>query len=158
MDSRKFTSNGFSLIEVLVSVIIIAVGLLGIAALQSNAIRFNHSAELRSIAVLQANNMVDRLYANSPGVKAGSYNNLSGIPSSPGCTICSPAEIATIDIHDWNTTNAALLPSGQGTVVRTGSKFTITVRWDGIRSGATGTACSGDLDVDLSCLIVEVQL
>lgn len=150
--------QGLSLIEVLISVVVLAIGLLGIAALQSNAVKYNHSAQLRSIAIAQANNMIDRMYANHAAVDAGSYNNVSGIPADPGCTSCSASQIAQYDARVWNTNNALLLPSGQGTVVKNADRWLVTLRWDGNRSGATGLGCSGNTDIDLSCLILEIKL
>ena len=151
--------QGFTLIEVLVSVFVLAVGLLGLAALQASAIRYNDSAQLRSMAVFQAQNMIDRMRANPEGISAGSYNSLSGTPSqAPNCTTCSPADAAQRDLYQWNTANGQLLPAGQGTVVGNGTVFTVTVRWDNNRSGVTGTNCSGNLTVDLSCLVIGVEL
>ncbi len=158
MRELYFKQAGFNLIEVLVSVVVVALGLLGLAALQLNNIRYNHSAQLRSVAITQATGMIDRMRANYTGVKAGYYNSLSGIPTATSCTICSNSEIAQRDLYQWNTTNASLLPSGQGTVTKNGSKYTVTVRWDNSRTGATGLSCSGNANVDLTCLTMEVQL
>lgn len=149
---------GFSLIEVLVSVLVLSVGLLGIAGLQLNMIKFNHSAHMRATAIAQANNMIDRMRANYAGVSSGVYNNVTGIPSLPACSSCSVSEIALRDTHQWNSTNASLLPSGQGVVTGNSHRFTITMRWDNERTGASGTACSGNAKVDLTCLTVEVEL
>ena len=151
-------NKGFSLLEVLISVAILAIGLLGIAALQVKAIEYNHGAQLRSIAVAQIDSMIDRMRANYAGVKAGSYNNISGTPAKPLCTACTSSEIAIRDTHQWNTSNAILLPSGQGTVVSNGSLYTVILRWDNNRSGATGLGCSGNPQVDLTCLSMEVRL
>lgn len=150
--------EGFSLLEVLISTLVLAIGLLGIAGLQLNAVRFNSSAQLRAIAVSQAGNIIDRMMANPAGVDSSAYNNVSGTPSDPSCSVCTPAQIAQHDIHQWNTNNATLLPLGQGTVTRNGDLFVVTVRWDNERTGATGTACSGNEQVDLTCLTMEVQL
>jgi type IV pilus assembly protein PilV len=150
--------HGFGLLEVLISVIILAIGFLGIAALQTSAIRFNHSAELRSIAVNQLTNMAERLYANPAGVSAGNYNNLSGIPAETSCSPCTPADIAIRDMNRWNNDNAHFLPLGQGEVTGDGSLFTLTIRWNNKRSTGTGTGCSGDTSVDLTCLTMRVRL
>lgn len=150
--------SGVSLIEVLVSVIVMAIGLLGLAALQGSAVRFNHSAELRSIANSQAQSMIDRMRANKQGVESGFYNNLSGLPSQTQCSACSPAQLAQYDLYQFNTTNAQLLPSGQGQVTGNGRVFTITIFWDNDRSGATGTNCSGNTALDLTCLSMSVEL
>ena len=149
---------GTTLIEVLVSVVVLAIGLLGIAAMQASSVRYNHSAELRSMAISQVNSMLDRLYANLNGVRSGHYNNASGIPADPGCSSCSASQIAQRDIHQWNTDNANLLPAGQGTITANGNRYTIILRWDGNRSGVSGTGCSGNTDVDLSCFISEIEL
>lgn len=157
--THRCTQQGFTLIEVLISVLVLSVGLLGLAALQATAIRFNDSAQLRSMAVFQASNMIDRMRVNLTGVKAGNYNNLSGTPSNaPSCTVCSTADTATRDLYLWNTANAQLLPAGQGVVTGNGSVFTVTVRWDNGRSGVTGTNCSGNVTVDLSCVVMSVEL
>ena len=150
--------QGFSLVEVLISVVILSIGMLGIAMMQANAIHFNHSAELRSLAITQASNMVDRMLANRQGVVGGGYANVTGIPSNPNCTACSGAQIAQRDAHEWNASNQQLLPSGQGTIVADGNRFIITIRWDNNRSGASGLGCSGNLSVDMACLIMEVQI
>jgi type IV pilus assembly protein PilV len=152
----KYT--GFSLLEVLISVVVLSVGLLGIAALQIYMVRYNHSAQLRSIAIVQANSMVDRMRANYIGVKSNQYNSVSGIPALPSCVGCTAAQSATRDAYLWNTTNSRLLPSGRGTVTRNGDRFRVTVYWDNERTGATGTSCSQNKAVDLTCLTMEVLL
>lgn len=102
--------------------------------------------------------MIDRMRANYPGVSSGAYNTISGIPSKPSCSTCTSAETAQKDAYQWNTANARLLPSGQGTVTRNGAQFIITIRWDNHRSGATGLGCSGNHAVDLTCLTMAVKL
>lgn len=150
--------KGFSLLEVLISVVVLSIGLLGIAALQMNAIRYNHAAQLRSIAISQIGNIVDRMEANSAGVAAGYYDNVSGSGSAITCTTCSSSQIAQKDIYQWNTANKQLLPLGQGTITKNGNQLTITLRWDNDRTGATGTGCSGNAQIDLTCLVMELEL
>lgn len=150
--------QGFSLLEVLISAFVLAIGLLGIASLQLNAIRYNSSALLRSIAVAQASNMVDRMIANAEGIKSGAYNNISGTPAMPSCTTCTNGQMAQRDVHIWNSANSLLLPSGQGSITRNGNQFLMVIRWDNDRTGATGTGCSGNSQIDLACLTLQVQL
>lgn len=150
--------QGYSLLEVLVSVVVLSIGMLGIAALQANAIKYNQSAHLRAVAITQVGNMADRMLANSTGVNAGAYDNISGTPSNPSCSVCTSTQVAQRDAHEWNTINSQLLPNGQGTVTRNGDRLLITMQWDNDRTGASGTNCSGDTSVDLTCLSMEVQL
>lgn len=135
--------TGFTLVEVLVALVILSVGLLGLAGLHLNGLRNNESAYLRSQATLQAYDMVDRMRANLAGLEAGGYNAITGPVSDPGCISagCTPLQIAAYDAFQWNTANAGLLPSGSGTVTGTGagSVFTVTVAWDDNKSGSADT-------------------
>ncbi len=151
-------TSGFSLVEVLISLVVLSIGLLGVAALQASATRYNNSGQLRSIAAYQAYNMIDRIRVNKAGADAGSYNNISGLGGDPGCGTCSAAQIAQKDQFEWNTANAQLLPQGQGTVTRAGNVYTITIYWDNHRTGATGLNCGADNTVDLTCLHVSTEL
>lgn len=152
-----FRQAGFSLLEVLISIIVLTIGLLGVAALQGSSIRYNHSAQLRAIAIAQGHSMADRIKANKAGAEAGAYNAVSGTPSQTSCTACTPTQLAQYDAWKWNTVNASLLPSGQGTVTGNNNRYTITVRWDGNRTGAAGLGCSGNKKVDLDCFSMEIQ-
>ncbi len=157
-------NQGFTLIEIMVAMLVLSIGFLGLAGLQATSMRNNNSANVRSIASLQVYDIVDRMRSNPLGVSQGSYNNLTGIPNNaPSCgagSNCNPASIAQMDNFEWNTANATLLPNGQGTVSGggTGSVFTVTLRWDDNRTGATGTGCDATDPADLSCLRVDVEL
>ncbi len=117
------TQSGFTLLEIMVAIVVLSLGLLGLAGLQAASLRNNQTAYYRSIATQQAYDIADRLRANLAGVGAPnySYNNLAiGLPvGNPDCfaAACTPANIAISDRRQWNTANAALLPNGNGTVV-----------------------------------------
>lgn len=134
------TPRGFTLIEVLVSILVFSMGLLGLAGMQATALRNGNDALMRSIALAQIYDMADRMRANPQGVQAGLYDAVSGAGSNPEClytaTGCTTAEqVAASDIYEWTTNNAALLPVGAGTVTRTGTVLSIAVLWDEQRSG-----------------------
>lgn len=142
-------SYGFTILEVLIALIVLSIGLLGLAALQATGTRNIHGSYLRSQAVIQAYDIADRIRANLPGLKAGGYTSLSGIPSShQDCTgtSCSSQQMAEFDHFQWNTANANLLPNGTGTVaIATGvggctvanCVCTITVTWNEREDGTT---------------------
>lgn len=67
-------AKGASLLEVLIAVLVLAVGLLGVAALQAGALRNNQSSYERSEAVIQSYAMFDVLRANRAAAIAGNYN------------------------------------------------------------------------------------
>jgi len=152
-------ARGFSMVEILVTIFILSIGLLGLAGLQATGLKNNQSAFLRTVAMQQAYDMADRIRANPMGKDAGDYDTLSGTGSDPGCISsgCTPAQMAQYDKYAWNTDNAAALPTGQGTVTRSGNMFTVTLMWDDDHTGATGTSCSGDTSVDLTCFTLSFE-
>ncbi|MHB8744288.1 MAG: type IV pilus modification protein PilV [Sulfuricaulis sp.] len=128
--------RGFSLIEVLIALLILSIGLLGLAALQTVDLRYNRQSYQRTQAVFQAYDMIDRIRANPTGLTNGDYNAVTFgqgnnlIPS----TICSqqscnPDQLATYDIDKWNTANASLLTNGQGTIYLSNGHLTIEIDW-----------------------------
>lgn len=91
------TQSGFNLIEVLIALVVLCIGLLGVAALQIQGVRFNHGSYSRSQAVMLANDYAERMYANVPGVNAFNYAPFSSDGTVTGTTAvdCTapPAEI-----------------------------------------------------------------
>ncbi|WP_414058561.1 type IV pilus modification protein PilV [Pseudomonas sp. HR96] len=128
---------GFSLIEVLISVLILAVGLLGAAAIQLNALKFTDSSRMTSQASFVAYDMLDRIRANPNG----SYvlANLTSAPSASNYT--SPRDQ---DLYDFaqNIRNFDPL-TGDGSIAVTGRVVTITVYWSDARAmNSTDAAAS----------------
>jgi len=155
--------HGFTLMEVLISVVVLSIGLLGLAGLQINGLKNSNGSYQRSQANLLANEIIDRIRANRTGLTAGYYNSLlSNTPSDPGCITsgCTVQQIAQYDEFLWSTELANRLPSGTGKVTGAGvdSVFTVTVMWDEDRTGATGTNCGGNTSVDLTCFVMSTTL
>jgi type IV pilus assembly protein PilV len=151
--------TGFTLLEVMVALLIFSIGLLGLAGLQANSLQNNKTADSRSIAVIEAHDMADRIRANARG-SSGDYNAVAtGIPPVPGANCVTSASctssnsIAKWDIFEWQTTLNSSLPSGRGTITRANATapITITVMWDEARTGAVGEGCGNDPTVDLKC-------
>ncbi len=119
MYSKAIKSSGFSLIEVLVSLVIFSFSLVGVASLMSLSMKGNHNGYLRSQAILLSSDMSSRMRANLSGLWGGHYNGLSGGVNEVECdfeTPCKPEELATYDFNNWNKQLAALLPGGEGSV------------------------------------------
>ena len=115
---------GFTLLEVLIAIVVVAFGLLGLAGLQVFALRNNISAAQRVTATALTADIVDRMKANFEGVVAGNYNvtassGYSG-PAVAACAqksgTCTPANLATTDLYEWKQRIAAALPGGDGRV------------------------------------------
>lgn len=114
---------GFTLLEILVAIVVLSVGLLGLAGLQVVSLNNNQIAYFRSIASQQTYDMADRMRANVAGIVAGNYDNLTAtLPADPGCIASGTAgcavlaNVAVTDQFQWLTNNAAFLPAGAGTV------------------------------------------
>ena len=155
--------RGFSLIEVMVALVILSVGLLGLAGLQVSALRSTHMSYMRTQAGIAAMEMAERMRANKTGVDSLLYAAISSPPSGtdPDCLTnnCLAAAVATHDTYMWTTAlaNSQDLLSAQGSVTClvspcvAGAQHRITVMWDGRRNGATGTGCSSTNEADLIC-------
>ncbi len=132
MKMRKQT--GFTLIEVMVSVVVLAIGLLGLAGLQATSMRFNGSAYLRSQATNLAYDIADRMRANVIAARNGFYDGVGIQNPPPACAVVVLAgSLAQQDIQAWRNALACTLPSGTGSINRNGTIFTITIQWDDSR-------------------------
>jgi len=111
--------RGTTLIEALITVLVLAVAALAFAALQVRGTSHNASASWRSQATLMAAELTDRLRGNPVGVAAGAYNSLITPGSALACSAaapCTPAQMATTDFARWRSALTNLLPSGSGVV------------------------------------------
>ena len=135
--------SGFTLLEVMVAIVVLSLGLLGLAGLQAATLRNNQIAYYRAIAVQQTFDMADRIRANQRGAMDGEYDALdASIPADPGCvaSTCTPENMAVADHSQWNNNNARMLPGGSGTVASAaGGSFVITMSWnENTETGSTG--------------------
>jgi len=138
-------NKGFTLIEVLITIVIMGVGLLGLAGLQVTALRNNVSAEHRSQASQLVYDLSDRMRTNTLDSSLGAASvYVTQDPAAAAAVAsclqiagrCGPTQLATHDIFEWNQAIETVLPSGQGTVTFLAPIFTISVSWDDDRNGA----------------------
>jgi type IV pilus assembly protein PilV len=124
---------GFTLIEILVALLLLALALLGFAAMLMANMRHVQAASYHTQAAVLANDMAERLRANAVGVAGGHYDALTGTSSDPGCITsaagCTAAQLAQYDDWHWNQLIDLVLPQATGTVSRSGSTFSIAVSW-----------------------------
>lgn len=121
------SQRGASLIEVLVAIVILAIGLLGIAGLQATSVQSNYSAYYRSQATLLAYELGDRMRANrTAGLASGSD---SDFPASSSGNSVSGTQ-AQKDKAQWLNSLALQLPDGTGMIAKSGTTLTISVRWN----------------------------
>jgi type IV pilus assembly protein PilV len=138
-------SAGFTLVEALVALVVLSIGLLGIAALYLDSLRAGRTAIYRTQAVNLASDIADRIRANRDAPVA-SYNVAFGVPSAvtPSCentTGCTPEALAATDVARWKEAIGGVdlsgvlvgaLPEGDGQIVVTAGTpnlYVITIQW-----------------------------
>lgn len=145
-----FSSRGFTLVEALVALVVLSIGMLGIAALYVESLRAGREALTRSTAVNLAGDMADRIRANraagnaygkaTTDVGAQSINCAQGGASAS----CTPAVMAAHDIALWEAEIKRSLPGGNAATgviavdtTTNPTTYTITVSWVEVGQAAT---------------------
>lgn len=133
--------NGITLVEVLVTVLVTSVGILGLLSLQALSIKMTHDSFLRTQATFLARDIADRLLTNPDGdysITESQFLNLTTAPSQSCAssiqdTNCSIAEMRNFDIYNWSQSAKNVLPNARITITAPGVGellHTITIKWN----------------------------
>jgi len=115
---KRPSAGGYVLFEALIAVAIAAVGFIGAARMQTLGLAMNNSTQARQKATLLGYQMADRIRANQAGVTAHAYD----LPSAgaTACLVaatgCTPAQLASADVGEWQAEIASQLPGATGVV------------------------------------------
>ena len=158
--NMKRRQSGFSLIEAMVALLVIAVGLLGIAGMQALSLNNTTSSRVRAVAAIDASNMASYMGANASywrNLGAGGLSvtvtpsgsaavlsdaTLNSIAVDCAANQCTPQQMAAYDLKQWGAVQQlGLLPGGVG-VVSCGSagECTVTVGWNQKNMAVNGAA------------------
>ncbi len=131
--------KGAGMMEVLIALLVLSIGILGLATLQSIGLKYNHQSYQRTQAILQIYDMADRIRSNVPG-KISAYDSMASAGPAPttlsvDCTVappCTSAQRATYDYDSWRQSLAANLgPAARGSVLRQNALIhVIRVNWN----------------------------
>ncbi|HEV2609427.1 MAG TPA: type IV pilus modification protein PilV [Noviherbaspirillum sp.] len=146
--------DGFSLIEVLVAVLVLAVGVIGTAGMQLAALRTNQQSSFQTTAVQLAAEMADRMRANESQMKLGAARNpylkvnywatTHGDPFPPGkrcdADYCNGVELALFDIYEWQKRVYSDLPGGRVMICQDAEP------WNSAMQAFTWSCKSGPVD------------
>jgi type IV pilus assembly protein PilV len=132
--------RGVTMVESLVALVILSVGMLGIAGLYVSGVKAGRSALLRTQAVNLASDMADRIRANRRAVDAYAMDTYGGEPEDQGCIndACTPEELAEDDLFRWQAAVEATLPGRPTPEVdvefeeldaEDADRYIVTVRW-----------------------------
>jgi len=135
-----FQHRGFSLIEVLVALLVLSIGLLGLAALQTTSLQYNTGSYFRTQATFLAYDIIDRMRANTDAVVDNDNNGYDQPtttkvipPVNCDTTGCTSAELALYDVKKWYDRTVAALPDAATTPptiqISSTRRVTITIRW-----------------------------
>lgn len=174
--NNNMKQNGFGLIEALIAVLVLAIGLLGLATLQAQGLRNNNSAYFRTQASIQISSMLDTMRVDLVAARAGDYNIVMRDDSDDECedqvqidpdAITSNAEQR---VYDWKEMLRDALPYGDGAISCSNSGCSVAVRWDdGLTDGGSfqpAKSFSGSTTVlnqcsetgDRRALVIETRL
>lgn len=144
--------HGFSLVEVLVTMLVVSIGLLGIAGLIVTSMKNNRSAQSRSQASVLANDIIDRMRANRSVAETAP----SPYALELGAAADSTAGVPGADLAEWLAAVDAGVPSGQGAVAfdAATSNVTVTVQWNDTRASGDGAT----VGLPAQQLVVETRL
>ena len=181
--ARGARAFGFSLVEVMVAMFVVAMGILALAGLLQASTRYSKMSELRSTATLLANDIADRMRANGVGAQLGAagYDNAEQVfpttvaPAQAACTSdapCGPAELAKANMADWTARVRATLPKGSAWIQFHAGKppapdsLDVWVGWadpltlaPGISTDRSGTECPASwraAEPSVRCVYLQV--
>jgi type IV pilus assembly protein PilV len=144
----KPLQTGFSLVEVLIALFVLALGVIGVAGMQLTAMRTSQQSAFQTTAVELAAEMADKMRTNDPQMKLSNggnpflnvdYQSQSGAPASAGATCyggganCSAQELAAFDIEEWEKRIKASLPTSRAKICRDGRPWDSAAKsltWD----------------------------
>ncbi len=161
---RARNDTGFTLIEVLVALLVLGIGLLGLAMLQTTGLRFNTNSYSRTQGTYLAYDVIEKMRANVAAFNSGNYdiadatvaNNAIATyatckSSSCACdtSACTASALAQYDLGQWYDQQDRMMPgvkdasnlspSVRATIVRVANKATVTVYWlEQERNAASG--------------------
>lgn len=143
---------GFSLIEVMVTMLLLSIGMLGIAGILVNSIKNNQSSYSRGQASLLAADIVDRMRANRGTAEASPSPYELALTATPAAGGGVPGD----DLRQWRAAVAAAVPSGVGAVALDAAtrNVTVTIQWDDSRSRGDGAT----VGLAAQQLVVETHL
>ena len=142
---KRLSQKGFTLIEVLVAMVLLSLGLMGVAALQLESMRSTQNAQARARAVVLAADVAERMRTNRGAALAGGYVTNGADGTNQNCTddlegaptvVCTPAQMVDHDLWQWRENLRSPLTGlpgeAVGSIASDGAAvptFTIEIAW-----------------------------
>ncbi len=172
-NNTKLHQKGLTLLEVLISMLVLSIGLFGLAGLQSSSLRANNSANHRTIASMLAADILDRMRANPTQLASDGYEITSrnaypidsaiiGRCKNVGTGECTPADLKEYDLNQWidNTFKLKQLPNATGGItidtVNASTKtyrVLISITWDDFSAASGGLGGRGSENFSYTSIV-----
>jgi type IV pilus assembly protein PilV len=138
---RTAKQTGSSLVEVMVALFVLAIGLLGILAMQSKSMQYNQSAHVYSQAVYLANDIAERIRLNPTASYIVGVDDEVTASTDCGNNACPSDALAQWDVQEWKAAVDKALPSGKAGIAAVAgvAAVKIEVSFDDSRSEGSGT-------------------
>lgn len=145
----KGAQAGVTMIEVLVAVLVLAVGLLGVSGLQSLSLKNTTAVHFAQEAQTYSDDLINRIMANNAAADAGDYEGANIPASAPttdcSSTSCSPSDMASWDLWQWHvalTTSVGAPPAAAAAVSwdATKAEYAIAITWNAARDSGSYAA------------------
>lgn len=155
------SARGTSLLEIMISLAVMSVGLLGIGALQVAGLKSNRDAFFYSQAALLANDLAERVRANPTAAATYAMTMTSAHSATENCETnrCSADEMAHFDLNQWTSALSSQLGAAAGAVIFTAgtpSQLQVTLRWKGMNEGSC--SASGGTGSDYQCFRLTIDV
>jgi type IV pilus assembly protein PilV len=125
---NSYSESGFTMFEILITIVVVGVGLLATGLLFLNGLRFNDTAYLHSQAATLATDIAEKFRAN-PAASSPAYTSPIGSETTMGSLDCTPScsitDLAAFDVRGWKVLLNDRLPSGQGGLTHYAATTTI---------------------------------
>ena len=131
--------QGASLLETMISLFVLAIGILGILAMQAKSMQYNQSAHVYSQAIYLANDLAERIRTNPGSV----LSYLGDVPAADAPAVaacdsvasqCNGAQMAAADLWAWSRRLYTNLPASEATVTQAGDYLAIELSFDDSRA------------------------
>lgn len=154
MNTGTSRQAGFSMVEVLITMFVIAIALLGSAILQAYALKVNQGGQFRAQAVILGMDFLERIEANNQAAVLGAYAaTLPSTSTAPDCNLnlCTPQQMAAYDLEQFQQALARQLPDTSATITVAGAgpyTYTVQINWRerSFRSKATRSASAAETE------------
>ncbi len=151
MNNKASSQRGVSLIEALVALLVLALGIMGMAGIQTRTLVESRTTNSRAIALQMADDLLDRMQANStlrlnpPAVSPylAAWGALAAAPVDCFTEGCNGAQLAAFDLIQWKASLARVLPGGDARVFRSNTdatQFGILIGWTETQAKNQGEA------------------